>query len=112
MASFQQFLDGKPVISLPLGEMGESKAAAQLKLKARLAEVAKHQAVPLAWILSSKPLQAQMEKVLEKTPKYRHEMGDGDQVAFHMIGDDIKEVHKQIGSIWHNKPYFICINDN
>jgi|ERR1711924_117695 len=56
--------------------------------------VGHHGGIPIAWMLRSKVITEQIEKALEKTPKYRHEIGDGNQVAFHMIGDKEDEVFK------------------
>jgi hypothetical protein len=63
--------------------------------------------------LASSAVAYKLEKALENVPKYKHETGDTTaDVAFHMVGDKEEEVRKQIDSIWRQRPYFVCVNDN
>jgi len=82
------------------------------KRKEALTQVFQHDGIPIAWVVASKSLSDKMEKALEHVPKYKHEMGDTNQVAFHMVGDKEDEVNKQLDSIRRGNPYFVCINDN
>jgi len=75
-------------------------------------EVGENGGLSIQQVVGSKWITDKLEKALENVPKYKHEMGDGNQVAFHMVGDSAEEVHKQVDSIWRNRPYFVCINDN
>jgi len=91
---------------------GEGSGAARSRNDA-LEHVQKKGGIPISWLLDSKAVCNKIEKALEHTPKYKHEMGDTSAyVAFHMVGDDEAGVRKQLDSIWSGRPYFICVNDN
>lgn len=89
-----------------------AKSASRDKRKAALTQVFQQGGLPIASVIASKSISDKMEKALEHIPKYRHEMGDTSQVAFHMVGDKEDEVNKQLDSIRRGSPYFVCINDN
>lgn len=77
------------------------------------AEIRKHAGIPISHLVGHKWVNENLERVLEKTPKYRHERGDTEkEVGFIMVGDDDKGVQEKLDGFLKNRNAFICINDN
>lgn len=45
-------------------------------------------------------------------PKYKHQLMNLDQVAFHMIKDNPDDVNNQLDDVRYKLPKFICLNDD
>lgn len=47
-----------------------------------------------------------------RIPKYKHQMMELDQVAFHMIRDSPEDVNNQLDGVRFKLPKFVCLNDD